>query len=77
MEAEMDLEGIKADSTFTVAEVLEEKINNLLSGMYTFKQLQESEEVKEIVEGWRHNLVALRQALREVLAPPAPEAEEE
>ena len=62
------LEFAKRDSTFTVAEVLEDKLSQLLARMYDYKTLRQSDEEKAIIESWRNDLVAIRRVIYNTMA---------
>lgn len=62
------LEFAKKDSTFTVAEVLEDKLSQLLARMHDYKVLRQSDEEKAIIESWRNDLVAIRRVIYNTMA---------
>lgn len=57
------LEFAKKDSTFTVAEVLEDKLSSLLARMHDYMALRQSEEEKAIIQSWRNDIVAIRRVI--------------
>lgn len=58
-----NLEFATKDKTYTVFELLEDRINSLLARMYDFQSLSPSPAYKDVVEGWRKELVTIRTAL--------------
>lgn len=62
------LEFAKKDSTFTVAEVLEDKLSQLLARMHDYKALRQSDEEKAIIESWRNDLAAIRRVIYNTMA---------
>jgi len=59
------LEFVKTGSeTFTVAQVLEDKVSSLVARMYDAKELLgKGHPMEKVIEGWRHELCAIRAVL--------------
>lgn len=57
------LENTNKDKTYTVYEVIDDKITHLISRMWDYKELNCTDTEKEIIESWRNDLARIRTAI--------------
>jgi hypothetical protein len=60
------LEWIKPESTFTAGDIIEEKITDILVRMRDFYVLSATESQESVIEGWRDELMFIREAVHGV-----------
>lgn len=57
------LENTNKDKTYSVYEVLEDKLTSLIGKMGEYKELNCNDVQKGVIDGWRNELVRIRTAI--------------